>query len=203
MFKFTEIIMKFAPIGVGAAMAYTVSEKGLGVLANLGKLIGTLYVALAFFVVVVLGSVAALFRVPLRDFLAAVRRPATIAFATTSQRVGPAFGDGEHGTPGRPPPGGRVRPADGVQLQPGRDHAVSRDRLDLRGAGGFGKNLSVVATQIVMMLTLMLTSKGVAGVPRASLVILSGTLASFNLPLAGVLVILGVSTRSWTWAGPP
>ena len=84
MFKFTEIIMKFAPIGVGAAMAYTVSHSGLGVLLNLGKLIATLYLALAFFVIVVLGSVASIFRVPLRDFLVAVRRPATIAFATTS-----------------------------------------------------------------------------------------------------------------------
>src|SRR5207253_11121044 len=84
MFKFTEIIMKFAPIGVGAAMAYTVSHSGLGVLTNLGKLIVTLYAALAFFLVVVLGSVMALFCVPLRDFIAAVRRPAAVGVGTAA-----------------------------------------------------------------------------------------------------------------------
>lgn len=190
MFKFTEIIMKFAPIGVGAAMAYTVSHSGLGVLANLGKLILTLYAALAFFVVVVLGSVVAAFRVPLRDFIAAVRRPAAIAFATTSSESALPLAMENMERLGVP------RRVVGFVLPTGYSFNLDGTTLYLAMASIFvaqaaGKDLPL-STQIIMMLTLMLTSKGVAGVPRASMVILSGTLASFNLPLAGVLVILGV-----------
>ncbi len=190
MFKFTEIIMKFAPIGVGAAMAYTVSHSGLGVLANLGKLILSLYAALAFFVIVVLGTVIALFRVPLRDFIAAVRRPAAIAFATTSSESALPLAMENMERLGVP------RRVVGFVLPTGYSFNLDGTTLYLAMASIFvaqaaGKDLPL-STQIIMMLTLMLTSKGVAGVPRASLVILSGTLASFNLPLAGVLVILGV-----------
>jgi len=84
MFRFTEFVMKFAPVGVGAAMANTVGHSGLKVLRNLGMLVGTLYGALIFFLVFVLLPVALIFRVPLRDFIRAVKTPATIAFATTS-----------------------------------------------------------------------------------------------------------------------
>ena len=190
MFKFTEIIMKFAPIGVGAAMAYTVSHSGLEVLINLGKLILTLYAALLFFVVVVLGSVIMLFRVPLRDFFHAVRRPATIAFATTSSESALPLAMENMEKLGVP------RRVVGFVLPTGYSFNLDGTTLYLGIASIFvaqaaGKELSWT-TQITMMLTLMLTSKGVAGVPRASLVILSGTLASFDLPLAGVLVILGV-----------
>jgi proton glutamate symport protein len=192
MFKFTEIIMKFAPVGVGAAMAYTVghSPQGLGVLVNLGKLILTLYGALAVFVVVVLGSVIALFRVPLRDFVAAVRTPATIAFATTSSESALPRAMENMERMGVP------RHVVGFVLPTGYSFNLDGTTLYLALASVFvaqaaGVELSL-GQQVVMMLTLMLTSKGVAGVPRASLVILSGTLASFNLPLTGVLVILGV-----------
>jgi proton glutamate symport protein len=190
MFKFTEIIMKFAPIGVGAAMAYTVSHSGLSVLMNLGKLILTLYAALAFFVVVVLGSVVLIFRVPLRDFITAVRRPATIAFATTSSESALPLAMENMERMGVP------RRVVGFVLPTGYSFNLDGTTLYLALAAIFvaqadGQNLPL-STQITLMLTLMLTSKGVAGVPRASMVILSGTLASFNLPLAGVLVILGV-----------
>ena len=190
MFKFTEIIMKFAPIGVGAAMAFTVSEKGLDVLGNLAKLILTLYASLAFFLVVVLGSVVVLFRVPLKDFVAAVRRPATIAFATTSSESALPLAMENMERLGVP------RRVVGFVLPTGYSFNLDGTTLYLALASIFvaqaaGKDLSL-SRQILMMLTLMLTSKGVAGVPRASLVILSGTLASFDLPLAGVLVILGV-----------
>ena len=84
MFKFTNYVMMFAPIGVGAAMAHTIGTQGLGVLVNLGNLILTLYLGLFIFVVGVLGLVVLLFRVPLRQFIRAVREPAAIAFATTS-----------------------------------------------------------------------------------------------------------------------
>jgi len=192
MFKFTEIIMRFAPVGVGAAMAYTVghSETGLGILVNLGKLILTLYASLAFFLVVVLGTVITLFRVPLRDFFAAVKTPATIAFATTSSEsaLPRAMENMERmGVPRR---------VVGFVLPTGYSFNLDGTTLYLALASIFVAQAAGVemswSQQIVMMLTLMLTSKGVAGVPRASLVILSGTLASFNLPVTGVLVILGV-----------
>jgi proton glutamate symport protein len=190
MFKFTEIVMKFAPIGVGAAMAYTVGHSGLGVLVNLGKLIGTLYAALAVFLVGVLGPVVLLFRVPLRDFVAAVRTPATIAFATTSSEsaLPRAMENMERmGVPRR---------VVGFVLPTGYSFNLDGTTLYLALASIFVAQAAGVelswTQQVIMMLTLMLTSKGVAGVPRASLVILSGTLASFNLPVTGVLVILGV-----------
>jgi Na+/H+-dicarboxylate symporter len=190
MFRFTEFVMKFAPVGVGAAMANTVGHSGLGVLKNLGMLVGTLYGALIFFLLLVLLPVALLFRVPLRDFFRAVRTPATIAFATTSSEsaLPKAMENMERlGVPRR---------IVGFVLPTGYSFNLDGTTLYLSLASIFvaqaaGVHLSF-GQQIVMLLTLMLTSKGVAGVPRASLVILLGTLASFNLPAEGVLVILGV-----------
>ena len=190
MFKFTEIVMRFAPIGVGAAMANTVGHSGLGVLKNLGMLIATLYAALGFFVVIVLGAVVLIFRVPLRDFVAAVRTPATIAFATTSSESALPRAMENMERMGVP------RHVVGFVLPTGYSFNLDGTTLYLAVASIFVAQAAGVemswTQQIVMMLTLMLTSKGVAGVPRASLVILSGTLASFHLPVAGVLVILGV-----------
>lgn len=192
MFKFTEIVMLFAPIGVGAAMAYTVghNEEGLKVLINLGKLVLTLYAALIVFVVVVLGAVAAIFRVPLRDFYQAVKRPAAIAFATTSSESALPLAMENMERMGVP------RQVVGFVLPTGYSFNLDGTTLYLALASVFvaqaaGVELTM-SQQLLMVFTLMLTSKGVAGVPRASLVILSGTLASFNLPLTGVLVILGV-----------
>ncbi len=190
MFRFTEFVMKFAPIGVGAAMANTVGHSGLGVLKNLGMLIGTLYGALIVFVLCVLLPAALLFRVPIRDFISAVKTPATIAFATTSSEsaLPKAMENMERlGVPRR---------IVGFVLPTGYSFNLDGTTLYLSLASIFvaqaaGVHLSW-SQQIVMLLTLMLTSKGVAGVPRASLVILLGTLASFNLPPEGVIVILGV-----------
>jgi proton glutamate symport protein len=190
MFRFTEFVMLFAPIGVGAAMANTIGHSGLGVLKNLGMLVGTLYGALIVFVCFVLLPVALLFRVPLRDFFRAVKAPATIAFATTSSEsaLPKAMENMERlGVPRR---------IVGFVLPTGYSFNLDGTTLYLSLASIFvaqaaGVHLSW-EQQIVMLLTLMLTSKGVAGVPRASLVILLGTLASFNLPAEGVIVILGV-----------
>ncbi|MCU1350659.1 MAG: sodium:dicarboxylate symporter [Acidobacteria bacterium] len=195
MFRFTEFVMQFAPYGVGAAMAYTIGHSmkeghGLGVLLNLGKLVGTLYGALVVFILLVLLPVALLFRVPLRDFFRAVKTPATIAFATTSSEsaLPKAMENMERlGVPRR---------IVGFVLPTGYSFNLDGTTLYLALASVFvaqaaGVHLSW-SQQIIMMLTLMLTSKGVAGVPRASLVILLGTLASFGLPAEGVLVILGV-----------
>lgn len=190
MFRFTEFVMKFAPIGVGAAMANTIGHSGLGVLKNLGMLVGTLYGSLLVFLFCVLLPVAFLARVPLRDFFNAVKEPATIAFATTSSEsaLPKAMENMERlGVPRR---------IVGFVLPTGYSFNLDGTTLYLALASIFvaqaaGVHLSW-PQQIVMMLTLMLTSKGVAGVPRASLVILLGTLASFNLPAEGVIVILGV-----------
>ncbi len=190
MFRFTEFVMKFAPIGVGAAMAYTVGHSGLMVLKNLGMLVGTLYGALLVFVCLVLIPVALIARVPLRDFFNAVKEPATIAFATTSSEsaLPKAMENMERlGVPRR---------IVGFVLPTGYSFNLDGTTLYLSLASIFvaqaaGVHLTI-SEQVFMMLTLMLTSKGVAGVPRAAMVILLGTLASFHLPPEGVLVILGV-----------
>ena len=190
MFRFTEFVMKFAPVGVGAAMAYTVGHSGLQVLKNLGMLVGTLYGALVVFICFVLIPVALIARVPLRDFWNAVKEPATIAFATTSSEsaLPKAMENMERlGVPRR---------IVGFVLPTGYSFNLDGTTLYLSLASIFvaqaaGVHLSI-SEQVFMMLTLMLTSKGVAGVPRASMVILLGTLASFHLPPEGVLVILGV-----------
>jgi proton glutamate symport protein len=190
MFRFTEFVMQFAPIGVGAAMANTVGHAGLGVLRNLGMLVGTLYGSLVCFLLIVLLPVALIFRVPLRDFFRAVKTPATIAFATTSSEsaLPKAMENMERlGVPRR---------IVGFVLPTGYSFNLDGTTLYLALASIFVAQAAGVhmpfGQQIIMMLTLMLTSKGVAGVPRASLVILLGTLASFNLPVEGVIVILGV-----------
>src|SRR5947209_1732161 len=190
MFRFTEFVMKFAPFGVGAAMAYTVGHSGLGVLRNLGMLVGTLYGALTVFLLCVLLPVAILARVPLRDFVNAVKEPATIAFATTSSEsaLPKAMENMERlGVPRR---------IVGFVLPTGYSFNLDGTTLYLSLASIFvaqaaGVHLSI-GEQVFMLLTLMLTSKGVAGVPRASMVILLGTLASFHLPIEAAIMILGV-----------
>jgi proton glutamate symport protein len=190
MFRFTEFVMRFAPIGVGAAMANTVGHSGLSVLKNLGMMVGTLYGSLGVFLCFVLLPVAFIARVPLRDFFNAVKEPATIAFATTSSEsaLPKAMENMERlGVPRR---------IVGFVLPTGYSFNLDGTALYLSLASIFIAQAAGVhltwTQQIVMMLTLMLTSKGVAGVPRASLVILLGTVATFHLPAEGVLVILGV-----------
>ncbi len=197
MFRFTEFIMKFAPVGVGAAMAYTIAhnEKGLGVLTNLGWLVLTLYGALIAFALLVLLPIALLFKVPIRDFFNAVKTPASIAFATTSSESALPKAMENMVRMGVP------RRIVSFVLPTGYSFNLDGTTLYLSLAAIFvaqaaGSPLADFAThweqQILMLLTLMLTSKGVAGVPRASLVILLATLASFGLPVEGVLLILGV-----------
>jgi proton glutamate symport protein len=190
MFRFTEFVMKFAPVGVGAAMANTVGHAGLRVLTHLGMLVGTLYGSLIVFLVCILLPVALLARVPLRDFFNAVKEPATIAFATTSSESALPKAMENMELLGVP------RRIVGFVLPTGYSFNLDGTTLYLSLASIFVAQAAGVhmswTEQIVMLLTLMLTSKGVAGVPRASLVILLGTVASFNLPAEGVIVILGV-----------
>ena len=190
MFKFTAIVMRFAPIGIGAAIAYTVGHSGLSVLTSLGKLILTLYLALVVFIVFVLLPVAALTGVPVRRFFGAVKEPALIAFSTASSEAALPKAMVQMEAIGVP------RRIVAFVIPTGYSFNLDGSTLYLAVAAVFAAQAAGVALtlgqQLVMMLTLMLTSKGVAGVPRAALVILSGTLASFHIPLEAVAVILGV-----------
>jgi Na+/H+-dicarboxylate symporter len=197
MFKFTNYVMLFAPIGVGAAMAHTIGTQGLGVLVNLGKLIGSLYLALVIFILLVFGLVIWIVRIPLRQFVRAVREPATLAFATTSSESAlpkamesmERFGVPRH-IVGFVMPTGYSFNLDGstLYLALASVFVAQAAETTMGWHMGFGQ-------QLAMMLTLMLTSKGVAAVPRASLVILLGTLNSFlpaGLGPIGVAIIFGV-----------
>jgi proton glutamate symport protein len=190
MFKFTNLVMYFAPIGVGAAMAFTVGQMGLGVLVNLGKLLLTLYGALVGFGLLVLLPAALLFRVPVKRFLAAVAEPATIAFATsTSEAALPRAMENMEAL-------GVPRRIVAFVIPAGYSFNLDGSTLYLAVASIFvaqaaGVHLSL-GQQLLMMVTLMLTSKGVAGVPRATLVVLLATAASFRLPTEPIFVILGI-----------
>jgi proton glutamate symport protein len=194
MFKFAGIIMKFAPFGVGAAIAVTVSEQGPGVFVHLGALVLTLYGALVVFIVVVLGTVIHLTRVPLRPFVRAVREPFILAFATANSEAAlpKAFEVMERfgvprGIVAFVLPAGYSFNLDGSTLHLAVASVFIAQAAETTTGIHFG-----IARQITMMLTLMLTSKGVAAVPRASLVILIAALQSFDLPLEGAAMILGV-----------
>jgi proton glutamate symport protein len=190
MFKFTNIVMHYAPIGVGAAIAYTVGHGGLRVLWNLAWLVATLYIALTAFILLVLLPVAVMFRVPIRKFVKAVKEPAVIAFSTTSSEAALPRAMEVIERLGVP------RRIVAFVLPLGYSFNLDGSTLYLSLAAVFvaqaaGVELTI-GQQITMLLTLMLTSKGVAGVPRAALVILAGTLATYGLPLEGVTLILGV-----------
>ena len=190
MFKVTNIVMLYAPIGVGAAIAYTVGHGGIRVLWNLAWLVATLYLALTIFVLAVLLPVALIFGVPIRKFVKAVKEPAIIAFSTTSSEAALPRAMEVIERLGVP------RRIVAFVLPLGYSFNLDGTTLYLSLASIFvaqaaGVHLSP-GQQVTMLLTLMLTSKGVAGVPRASLVILAATLASYGLPLEGVTLILGV-----------
>ena len=192
MFAYTKYVMYFAPVGVGAAVAATIGANGIGVLFGLGKLVLTLYVSLIVFVVVVLGAVIAIFRIPAGRFFRAAKDPFLLAFSTASSEAAfptamqnmERFGVPKHIVSFVLPTGYSFN-LDGSTLY------LSVASVFVAQAAGIHLTLP---QQIMMMLTLMLTSKGVAGVPRAALVILTGALATFNLPAEGVFLLLGIDT---------
>jgi proton glutamate symport protein len=190
MFKFTNIVMLFAPIGVGAAIAYTVGHMGLGILVNLFKLLATLYVALLVLIFAVFLPVALIARVPIRKFISAIAEPVSIAFATTSSEAAlPRAMEAMEAL-------GVPRQIVAFVIPTGYSFNLDGTTLYLSLASVFVAQAAGIemswGQQLLMVFTLMLTSKGVAGVPRASLVILLGTVASFNLPVEPVFIILGI-----------
>ena len=190
MFKFVAIVMSFAPIGIAGAIAATVGKSGLPVLLTLLKLVLTLYGALAVFILLVLVPVAIVMRVPIKAFLKQVKASALLAFSTASSEAalpGAMQAMEKLGVPKR---------IVAFVMPTGYSFNLDGSTLYLAVASIFvaqAANIEMpLGTQLLMMLTLMLTSKGVAAVPRASLVILSGALTQFGLPLEGVALILGV-----------
>jgi proton glutamate symport protein len=190
MFKFTNIVMYFAPVAVFAAIAYTIGHMGLDVIINLFKLIATLYVALIIFMLLVLLPITWIFRIPVRQFILAVSEPATIAFATSnSESALPSAMESmeRFGIPRKIVafviPTGYSFNLDGTTLY------LSLATIFVAQAAGIHLAFS---QQIIICFTLMLTSKGVAGVSRAALVILLGTAASFGLPSEPIFILLGI-----------
>jgi Na+/H+-dicarboxylate symporter len=190
MFKFTNLVMYFAPLGVGAAVAYTVGSTGMGILLNLAKLLLTLYVALLVFVLGVLLPIAMIVKVPLKKFIAAVAEPFSIAFGTASSEAAlPRAMEAMEAI-------GVPREVVAFVMPTGYSFNLDGSTLYLSLASIFvaqaaGVHLSI-GQQLLMMLTLMLTSKGVAGVSRAAIVILLSTVGSFGLPVEPVFILLGI-----------
>lgn len=190
MFKFTEYVMYFAPLGIFGAIASTVGANGLSVLKNYCKIIGSLYAALAVFVLLVLFIACKIVKISFRNLLRALQEPALLAFTTASSEA--AFPKAmeimeRFGVPknivGFVMPTGYTFNLDGSTLYLAMAVIFSSQIV------GIDLNLN---QQIVMMLALMLTSKGIAGVPRVSLIVLAGTLASFDIPILGVAILLGI-----------
>jgi len=190
MFKFTGIVMLFAPIGVGAEIASTVAQTGVGILKNLGVLLITLYVALLAFLLLVLLPAALLARVPVKAFVKAVAEPATIAFATSNSEAALPRAMECMEAMGVP------RSIVAFVIPTGYSFNLDGSTLYQALAAVFvaqasGIELSI-SQQVTLLLTLMLASKGTAGVSRASLVILMGVAGSFHLPTEPILILLGV-----------
>lgn len=190
MFKYTAYVMYAAPLGVFGALASTVGEKGLSVLVNLAQLVGTVFGALIFFVVFVLGIVIVVFKIPLREFWQASKEPYILAFSTASSEAALPMALANMEKFGVP------KHIVNFVIPMGYSLNLDGSTLYLAAASIFcaqavGHELTIWQ-QLTIMLTLMLTSKGVAAVPRASLVILTGTLTTFDIPLWPISVILGV-----------
>lgn len=190
MFKFTNLVMLLAPIAVFAAIAYSVGHMGISILGNLIQLLGTLYLALLLFLLVVLLPIALFMKIPVRNFIRAVSEPATIAFATTSSESALPIAMEAMEKFGVP------RKIVAFVIPTGYSFNLDGTTLYLSLATIFVSQVAGIDLsfdkQLLIVFTLMLTSKGVAGVPRASLVILLGTAASFGLPTWPIFIILGI-----------
>ncbi len=190
MFKFTHFVMNFAPIGVFGAIAYTIAESGLGVMVNYAKIIGSLYFALFAFLFLILNVACRIVGISVFSVIRAIREPALLAFTTaTSEAALPqamkimeSFGVPKN-IVGFVMPTGYTFNLDGSTL-----YLALAMLFSLQIVG-----IEISPMQLIFVMgTLMLTSKGIAGVPRVALVILAGTLSSFGYPLIGVAILLGI-----------
>jgi len=190
MFKFTEYVMYFAPIGIYGAIAYTIGSNGLSILWNYGKIIVSLYVALAAFVVFVLVAACKIVKISTRALIKAVQEPALLAFSTASSEAALPKAMKimeDFGVP---------KSIVGFVMPTGYTFNLDGSTLYLAMAVIFSTQLVghplTFEQQLVIMFALMLTSKGIAGVPRVSLIVLAGTLTSFGIPIIGVAILLGI-----------
>ena len=190
MFKFTEFVMMFAPIGVFGAISATIGQNGIGILVNYAKLIGVTYLSLVLFVIIVLAIVCKIIKIPFSALIKALKEPALLAFTTASSEAAL-------------PKAMEVMEKFGVPknivsfvMPTGYTFNLDGSTLYLALTALFCAQIAGIdiplKQQILIMLTLMLTSKGIAGVPRVSLVVLTGTLSSFGLPVVGVAILLGI-----------
>jgi len=190
MFKFTEYVMFFAPIGVFGAISATIGHNGIGILANYAKLIGITYLSLVLFVIIVLAVVCKIIKIPLKGLIKALKEPALLAFTTASSEAAlPKAMDimEKFGVP---------KNIVSFVMPTGYTFNLDGSTLYLALTALFCAQIAgidiPIEKQILIMLTLMLTSKGIAGVPRVALVVLTGTLSSFGIPVVGVAILLGI-----------
>ena len=190
MFKFTEYVMFFAPVGIFGAIAYTVGNNGIRILLNYGKIIMSLYVALAVFVLVVLVVACKIVRISVRALIKAIQEPAFLAFTTASSEAALPKAMTIMEKFGVP------KTIVGFVMPTGYTFNLDGSTLYLAMAVIFSTQLVgihlTLEQQLLIMFALMLTSKGIAGVPRVSLIVLAGTLTSFNIPIIGVAILLGI-----------
>lgn len=190
MFKFTEYVMFFAPIGIFGAIAYTVGSNGISILFNYGKIILSLYTALAVFVALVLIIACKIVKISVRGLIKAIQEPALLTFTTASSEAALPKAMSIMEKFGVP------KSIVGFVMPTGYTFNLDGSTLYLAMAVLFSTQLvgihMTIEQQLVVMFALMLTSKGVAGVPRASIIVLAGTLTSFNIPIVGVAVLLGI-----------
>ena len=190
MFKFTHLVMNFAPIGVFGAISYTIAESGMGVMLNYAKIIGSLYFALVLFLFVILNIACRIVGVSVFSVLRAIREPALLAFTTSTSeaalpqamKVMESFGASKN-IVGFVMPTGYTFNLDGSTL-----YLALAMLFSLQIAG-----INLEPFQLLFIMgTLMLTSKRIAGVPRIALVVLAGTLSGFGYPIIGVAILLGI-----------
>ena len=190
MFKFTEYVMYFAPIGIFGAIAYTVGSNGIHILFNYGKIILSLYVALAAFVLFVLVAACKIVRISIRALIKALQEPALLAFTTASSEAALPKAMKimeDFGVP---------KSIVGFVMPTGYTFNLDGSTLYLAMAVIFSTQIVghplTIEQQLIIMFALMLTSKGIAGVPRVALIVLAGTLTSFGIPILGVAILLGI-----------
>ena len=190
MFKFTNFVMYFAPLGVFGAIAYTIAKSGIGIMASYLKIIGALYLALILFVVIIMFIATRIVRIPALPLIRAIRSPAMLAFSTATSEA--ALPDAmkimeKFGVP---------KDIVGFVMPMGYTFNLDGSTLYLAMAMLFSLQIVQIEPStfqlVTIMLTLMITSKGIAGVPRVALIVLAGTLSSFNYPLIGIAILLGI-----------